>query len=403
MVAPIISIEDSNGTELNDMDNVNNLGIINAGGSSPEKTIKIINNKNGVSNVSPMTNVTLTTVTKSGYMSGDVVENGKEAVEGCWLKLKSNTDEDENFAGVGGTVTKSINDIRGSKLEIPGIVEGTISHVSGSKVPPGTYYAEVSAEDETGETAPGQESSAVIIAPMLVNTTEDNNSETLDATTITKIAQKFPASKEYMNGAFLKMANGGTLVGTLRIETDNSGSPSGTLVDPNLEVANINLTSNAIKNIFSLVEGILTNATDYWLVFAVTTGSGMLRGTTTGSTNTVKIFQSGSWVNSTLKTLVYGIISDNQIIWNWDEVEGAISYNLYRTTTSGTYIESSFLAGINTNSYTDSLENTGAGQPVEDSTVTYQHENEIIERLDIPTNATGGAVEMELRISYSYI
>lgn len=403
MAAPVVTILDRFDNVL-DEGNPNNLGAVNAGSSSSEKTLKIVNNHNGTGDLSTMEGVTITTVTNNGYNSGDTVENGKEPVEGKWLKIKSITDDDSVFGEVGGTTVKSISNIRGDKLLAPGSPTGAIGHEAGSKVPPATYYAAVSALDETGETLKGTDSIAVTLEPMVSATTEGANSETLDTSTNTRIAQKFTSASTYCNGAFLKMATGGSLVGTLRIETDNSGSPSGTLAHANLEKTGVTLNVNAVKNIFTDAEGVLSDATTYWLVFIVTEGTGTLVGNSSGGSNNVKIYSSSAWNNSSnLKDLYYGVIDDNKIDWNWDDVEGADSYKIFRRVDAGTYDSTSLLGSPTTSDFEDNLEEPGTGEPKASATNSYGHVHEIKERLDVPTNASSGAVTMRVRVSYSFV
>ncbi len=259
MAEPLVSFLDENDVELNDY-NPNNLGIINAGSASEERMIKIVNNKDGDSEVSTMENVNITTVTKNGLNSGDGVENGQEAVEGKWMNIKSITDGDEAFTPIGGVTVKSISNIRGNLLEAPGQPTGTPEEDEEGLIASGTYYYVISALDDTGETIPGTESDAIVVE------------------------------------------------------------------SPN-----------------------------------------------------------------------------NRIDLVWDEVENAASYNIYRTTTPGSYGASSFIVNVTTPNYTDLITNPSIGQPKEEATVTYQHAHIIKERLDIPTTATGGAVEMELVVSYSYV
>jgi len=260
MAAPVVSFYDENDVELNDA-NPNNLGIINAGTASAEKTIKIVNNKEGTEPVSEMENVTITTVTKNGLNSGDGVTNGQEAVEGKWMNIKSITDKDSSYTPVGGVTVKSISSIRGDLLDAPGAAAGTPGTDSeNGAIAEGTYYYVISALDDSGETLPGIESSAIVVA------------------------------------------------------------------SPN-----------------------------------------------------------------------------NKIDLAWDAVENAVSYNIYRTTVQGTYGETSFIANVTDNAYIDLLASTVTGQPKSEATVSYEHTHIIKERLDVPTTATGGAVQMGLQVAYSYI
>jgi hypothetical protein len=265
MVAPSVKCYNEGDTaEFTDLVPIN-LGSVDAGTTSEALQINIWNNKAGSSEVSKMENVRLTSVTANGFNSGDTVANGKEAVEQRFIGVKSLTNEDEEFTQVGGATTKLLDDIRGDKLSAPSALVGVVGHESGGKVEPGSYYGKISAKDETGETLPSSESSVVTLASMVENVTEDTDSETLNTTTNTRIAQKITSNSTYLNGIALKMKTGGNLVGSLRVETDNSGSPSGVLAHSNAELTNVALTANTLAYIWYLLQSTLSNSTTYWL------------------------------------------------------------------------------------------------------------------------------------------
>lgn len=402
MAEPVVKCyEEGDVVELNTANPID-LGVVDAGDTGDPVQVNIWNNKGGGSDVSKMENVRVTAVTKNGYNSGDTIANGKDAVEQRYIGIKSITNEDENYTQVGGATTKVLGDIRGDLLVAPGKPTGTPGHSNGGRVRPGTYYAAVSAVDETGETLKGTESDAVVVSPMIEQTVEDADTETLDTVTNTRISRKFVATQEYLSGVVLKEKTSGTLVGTIRIETDNAGSASGTLVHSNLEITGVTLTPNAASYIFFAAHGPLVIGTTYHVVFIVTGGSGVLRGTTTGTTNQVKYYN-GTWHDSTVKDLVFKLISDNEIVWAWTAVTNAVTYNLFRTTSSGVYGASSLVSAlIALATYEDKIETTITGSPKATATVTRGHKHETDLVLVVPTNAQSGAVDMNIRTLYQF-
>jgi hypothetical protein len=137
----------------------------------------------------------------------------------------------------------------------------------------------------------------------------------------------------------------------------------------------------------------------------VSSGAGILRGTNTGTADQVKIYTGGAWVLSTnIENLVFKVLDDNKIDWSWTEPVNSLSYNLYRTITSGSYGASSLVeADIDIGGvYTDLVETTITGTPKSVATVTYGHKHEVELNLVVPSSATSGAVDMHLRALYQY-
>lgn len=401
MAEPVVKCyEEGDVVELNTANPID-LGVVDAGDTGDPMQVNIWNNKGGGSDVSKMENVRITAVTKNGYNSGDTIANGKDAVEQRYVGVKSLTNEDENYTQIGGATTKVLGDIRGDLLIPPGKPSGVVGHASEGKVRPGTYYAVAAALDETGETLKSVESDAVVVSPMVEQTTEDTDSETLDSVTNTRFSQKFVASQDYINGVVFKEKTGGTLVGTIRIETDNAGNASGTLAHANLEIIDVTLTANALNYIFFAAQGTLTIGTTYHAVFIVTGGSGILRGTTTGTANQAKYYN-GTWHDSAVENLVFKIISSNQITWSWGAAVNAQSYKVFRTVSSGSYGATSLVGSPTTATLVDQTETPITGQPKATATVTRGHKHEIDMVLVVPTGAQSGAVDMNTRVLYQF-
>ncbi|NOQ68274.1 DUF2341 domain-containing protein, partial [Patescibacteria group bacterium] len=136
--------------------------------------------------------------------------------------------------------------------------------------------------------------------------TIDTASETINATN-TKIAQKFNSgANTAISSVDLFMSTGGALTGTVRIETDSSGSPSGTLVDAtNSYSASTALSANAVKHIPLTGITTLAASTDYWIVFSYSSGAGgTFQGGTSGTINQVKYYN-GLWNLSTSVENIY--------------------------------------------------------------------------------------------------
>lgn len=127
-------------------------------------------------------------------------------------------------------------------------------------------------------------------------------SEVIDATN-TRIARKFtvPAKgKRFVQDVALKLASNTALVGTLNIQTDTAGAPSGTLAHARLEKTSVTpggttrVLVHFVKGAF--LTGGTSTATTYWLVFTRTSGSGAFDGAIGGTAGDVKVYD-GTWTN----------------------------------------------------------------------------------------------------------
>jgi hypothetical protein len=405
MPIPLISFYEANNSSIID-ENINpdNFGAIQAGAGSANKEIHIINNKGGSSNVSKAENVRITTVTLNLLESGDTIPNGKEIVEMKMIGFRSLTNGDSEFTSVGGVITKELGDIRGDKLATPAAPSGVISSKAGATVPPGVYKAKVLAGDDTGITLAGAESGEVLVSAMKEVVTEDSDSETLDSTTNTKLSWQFTSDGTKINGIVLKQAGGGNLIGNVRIETDNSGEPSGTLVHSNAHLENVELLDPDKTVVWFADEAIVTTATVYHVVFNVISGIGSLRGTTTGTADMTK-FYNGTWnLSAEIENLFIQIIGNNKIDWSWPEVVNATMYQVYRRLTTGDYV-TPCKAGedLSVNSYEDLNGILLPGIPPTVATVTYEHIHQIERKMNIPSYATAGLAECYTQLRYLYI
>lgn len=98
MAAPVVSWYN----ELNDTQETSwDLGVVDAGSTSPDKKFLIWNNRGGTANVSDMTNCTITTKDTSGGDTGDLVT-------GTWIEVLCDSKGDTAFTPVGGTTTHPI-------------------------------------------------------------------------------------------------------------------------------------------------------------------------------------------------------------------------------------------------------------------------------------------------------
>jgi hypothetical protein len=383
--------------------NGDNMGTIRAGATSAIRTLHICNNKGGSSDRLTMRDAELTVVTMNDEDSGGEIEEGKEAVEQRMIAAKSNTNNDENFTPIGGGATLTLGDIRGSKMPTPTGIVGEVNHEGGALLEPNNYYARVSAVDETGETVASVESAVVPLTALTEQLTMTGDSEVVDTVTNTKFSRKFTSIGTFCNGIVLRMATGGSLVGTVRIETDNSGNPSGTLVHANAEITGIDLTDGDVNTpIFFDDEVEWTEGTTLHVVFIPTDGSGSLRGIVTGSTRMCKYYD-GTWHDSAnLYDLYFKLIGNNKIDWAWDEIDGANSYKLFRTTSTGVYGASCLVQGnILFNSLEDGYDTLLVGTPLGVATCTYEHYHEVEIEIIVPTTATAGAVSCKPEVRYT--
>ena len=178
----------------------------------------------------------------------------------------------------------------------------------------------------------------------------------------------------------------GELLGTVRLETDDNGNPSGTLVTGNSEKLNVSLV-DGVNTVFMNNEIPWTEGNTYHIVFVVTEGTGTLKGSSTGTDYNVKYYD-GVWkTSSNLYDLYCVLIGDNQISWEWNETLNAVTYKLYRTEVSGTYGDSSLvMEGIDTNSLEDLLCEPVQGKPVPSSTCKYEHKKVLKTKIVVNPN-----------------
>lgn len=108
MAAPIVSWYDaSNTTQQTSWD----IGTVDAGSVSADAQFLIWNNRGGTTDVSDMTNCTITTKDSSGGDTG-------ELVTGKWVEVKVDELGESSFTPIGGTTTHPIGN---------GITAGTIA------------------------------------------------------------------------------------------------------------------------------------------------------------------------------------------------------------------------------------------------------------------------------------
>lgn len=378
------------------------MGSVRAGAISVTREIHIWNNKGGSSDVNTMQNVQMTDVTLEGGDSGGDIEEGKEIVEQRMMSVRDVTGGGVSFTPVGGAVTKTLANIRGDKLATPGQPLGVPTHGSGGLIIPGAYFARISAVDETGETLAGVESAQIDVLPLISQETANTDGETLTSGGNSKVSRKFTSPFDYCNGVILQMSAGGSLVGTLRIETDNAGVPSGTLANANAQVTGVALNNGTDTAIMFEDEVTLTQNGIYHIVFIITSGTGTLKGIGTGSTRLAK-YNDGTWHDSAiLYDYYFKLIGDNIITWGWDEVYGAVSYKIFRTQTTGVYGASCLVqAGIEEATFDDGFSTLLVGTPLGAATVTYQHKHVIEVKITVPTTATEGSLSFYPEVRYT--
>lgn len=108
--APIVSwFEADNETPISKWD----IGVVDAGTTSPEKTILIWNNRGGTEDVSDMQECRITTTDNQG----DVLDLVKQK----WIECRVDSIEGDTFTPIGGEEGKEI----GAKGQALGIIKGT--------------------------------------------------------------------------------------------------------------------------------------------------------------------------------------------------------------------------------------------------------------------------------------
>jgi hypothetical protein len=122
------------------------------------------------------------------------------------------------------------------------------------------------------------------------------SSETIDGTT-TRIAQKFTTTEYLSISQFALDFDSAAAFGfSARVETDSTGSPSGTLVSAKFEKTGL-LTSSTGRQVFAFDRGDFLSAGTYWFVLTRAAGSATLEGSNAGATDNVKVY-AGSWALS---------------------------------------------------------------------------------------------------------
>lgn len=404
MTVPIIKLYDAN--DIDEITNANpdNVGTVTAGDNSTDRELHIWNNKGGSTDVSTAENLRITTVTLNFEEGGGEPSGGREIVEEQMMSVKSLTNNEEVFTSVGGAISHLLGDIRGNLLEAPANLSGAPASEDGGRVRPGDYYGKVVAEDATGLSDASNESPVVNVLAMLEESDEDSDSETLDNTTNTRLAYKFTSNGTYINGAAVKMSIGGNLQGSVRIETDNAGSPSGTLVDGNAEKTNVVFLDDELTYLFFDETAEVDDSTVYWLVVTISSGTGSLRGNVEEPIEQVKYYD-GEWKTSgTICNLTCLVMADNAIYWSWDSVPDAVQYKVYRTITTGDYPDNSMVADyVGENEVYDLIDDPATGKPPVSATASREHFHSYERRLSIPTHATSGVIEFFQELRYSYI
>ena len=98
MAAPIVSWYDG---ENDSQETSWDLGVVDAGSTSAEKTFLIWNNRNGSEAVSDMTNCFVTTKDSAGGNTGELVED-------TWIQVQVDSMDESSFTSIGGETTKEI-------------------------------------------------------------------------------------------------------------------------------------------------------------------------------------------------------------------------------------------------------------------------------------------------------
>jgi len=114
-MAPIVSwYEADNATVISKWD----IGTVDAGTTSPEKTLLIWNNRGGTEDVSDMQECKITTTDNQG----DVLDLVKDK----WIECRVDSIEGDNFTAIGGEETKEIR----AEGQPAGIIKGTANAAS---------------------------------------------------------------------------------------------------------------------------------------------------------------------------------------------------------------------------------------------------------------------------------
>lgn len=115
MPAPIVSwYSEDNTSQVTQWD----IGTVDAGSTSPSKTVLIWNNRGQATPVSDMTACTITTKDSAGGNTGELVTN-------TWIQVRVDSLAESSFTSIGGTVTK---DIRATDPTVgAGVISGAVN------------------------------------------------------------------------------------------------------------------------------------------------------------------------------------------------------------------------------------------------------------------------------------
>jgi len=164
MVAPVVKMFNSDDTiEFNTDSSPIDFGNVDPGTTGTAVEVHLWNNKGGTQNQSAMQDVRIGIVTRNGYTSGDTVAYGKEIVEGHYMQCKSLTLQEANYSAIGGSIVKTMADIKGSQILAPGKPTGIPQTDLAGLMAVGSVYYRVSAVDESGETLAGVESDEIVV------------------------------------------------------------------------------------------------------------------------------------------------------------------------------------------------------------------------------------------------
>lgn len=177
----------------------------------------------------------------------------------------------------------------------------------------------------------------------------DNAGGTLD-TTYTKETQSFQVSTTSpIDKIKIKGETGSTtIVVNVRLETDNSGKPSGTLCGTNTKKDNVTIAANTVYEITLDAQFTPTVSTTYWIVVEYVSGGagGAIARNSAGgyALGSSSYYTVGAWTNLSGVDLYFGVSQINPVltatvIWNAVSSEGTMTKAVFediRNINSGT-------------------------------------------------------------------
>lgn len=146
----------------------------------------------------------------------------------------------------------------------------------------------------TSPTTGGPRGAEILISYVtaFLSTATGAASATIDGTR-TRLAQRVVLAEAlHIRGFGAKLATDAALACSVRLETDSSGSPSGTLVDSDL-TGTLDFDGTTFTT-GDFTDDVLVAAGTYWLVFTRTAGSGTFDGAASGTADQVKTYN-GAW------------------------------------------------------------------------------------------------------------